>query len=80
MGIPEDPAEVLDVHPATAEVTPPPVIQPLPVQVAATGGGGGEGWLVMSPLAKEETSAVKKQISEYSSRPQDAILYQLLWW
>lgn len=51
VGMPEDPVAVLDTHLSMAEATPPPIIQPLPVQAAAAGGGGSEGRLVASPLA-----------------------------
>ena len=51
VGMPEDPVVVPDAHPAAAEVTLPPVIQPLPVQAVTAGGDGLEGRLVASPLA-----------------------------
>ena len=73
VGMPEDPAAVLSAHLATTKATSPPVIYPLPVQAAAAGGGVGAGRLVASPLAHEQTLAMKKQISEYSNRPQDAM-------
>ena len=71
---------VLDIHPAMAKSTLPPVIQPLPVQTAAAGGGKGGGEVSSVPAREGvDVSCEEVDIGIFWHIPRYYV-YQLFWW